>query len=160
MRFDPAITVLGMKKQIASVYSAAMADFESDEVLNSSIEIRYLDNLPLIKQKSRYGYGMSESKAPCEYCSGHIGKNKICKLKPEFLEGGDANDFELSQKVTLAYLYNSQKYPRKMALSVIFMPESKIERQLLCDNRDKHKQTPEGYFAGEDPNVKTGKSMK
>lgn len=48
MRFNPAITILGMKKQIAATYEEAFGKLETDEEINESMEFNIMDNLPKV----------------------------------------------------------------------------------------------------------------
>ena len=67
---------------------------------------------------SRYG-GMGQ-RASCEFCPGHRGRGMICDLKvPAGGKGGDGNEFEIAQKMTLSDIYNTLKYPRDLVLGVI-----------------------------------------
>lgn len=54
-------------------------------------------------------------------------------MKPECLDGGDANDFELSQKCTLADIYNSMEHKRKLVIALIIKPTANFDRDLLKD---------------------------
>lgn len=102
------------------------------------MEFHAFNNVPMESVKSRYGYGMMQTRGKCEFKS---------KLSPECLEGGDANEFELAQKCTLADLYNSMRVQRKLVIELIFKTSSKIDRDFLRDQRLKF--GADEWFSGE-----------
>merc|ERR1712166_1163114 len=102
------------------------------------------------------GYSYMITKADCEFCTRH--RSDVCDMKPNCLEGGDANDFDLGQKCTLADIYNSMKHERKLVIGVIFKPNSKVNHELFMDKRKK--QDADDYFAGKDDENKMTSKKK